>query len=391
MSAPRSVSSASARLRRGLARVHGSATFDAVLAVALCAVTEAEIAAAGELGTIGVAAPFFTLTLAWRRRAALQVALVAATALAVVALFAPLEFPSNAAFLAMFAVTYSAGAHLPRRRALAALGAVLAAVAFEEIVQGGGDLLFAAIVFTVPWLIGRGVRAQREQERAITDAVMRLERERERNAELAVASERLRMARELHDTIAGLLNLVVVQAAVAEQCSFERPEAAAAALALVHESGRAASADLRRMLGVLRSQSGGAAVVPAPRLDGVDDLVARTRATGIDAKLTVTGSRGAIPAGLDLAAYRIVQEALSNVVRHAAGARADVHVGYGHDAVEIEVSNTGGAGAAADSGGHGLIGMRERAAIFGGDLEAAPTLDGGFAVRARLPLEGASA
>ena len=391
MTAPRSVSAASARLRRRLARVHESAAFDAVLAVTLFAVAEAETAAAGELGTFGAAIPFFTLTLVWRRRAALQVALVAAAALAVVALFAPLEFPSNAAFLAMFAVTYSAGAHLPRRRALAAIGAVLAAIAVEEIVQGGGDLLFAAIVFTVPWLIGRGVRAQREQERAIADTVTRLQRERERNAELAVAAERLRMARELHDTIAGLLNLVIVQAAVAEQCSSEQPEEASAALALVHESGRAASADLRRMLGILRSRSDGAAVVPAARLDRVDDLVSRARAAGIDAKLRITGSRAAIPAGLDLAAYRIVQEALSNVVKHAAGASADVHVRYGHDAVEIEVSDTGGAGAAADSGGHGLVGMRERAAVFGGELEAAPTLDGAFTVRARLPLEGVPA
>ena len=391
MTATRSVLAASARLRRGLARVHGSAAFDAVLAIVLCAVTEAETASAGELGTFGVAVPFFTLTLFWRRRAALHVAVVAAAALAVVALFAPLEFPSNAAFLAMFAVTYSAGAHLPRRRARAAIGAVLAAVALEEVVQGGGDLLFAAIVFTVPWLIGRGVRAQREQERAIADAVTRLERERQRNAELAVAAERLRMARELHDTIAGQLNLVIVQAAVAEQCSFEQPEEASGALALVHESGRATSADLRRMLGILRSGSEGAAVVPAPRLDGVGDLVRRARAAGIDAKLRITGTREAIPAGLDLAAYRIVQEALSNVVKHAAGARAYVHVGYGQDAVEIEISDAGGAGAAADSGGHGLVGMRERAAIFDGELEAAPTPDGGFAVRARLPLEGAPA
>ena len=379
--------SASALLRH----IHGSAAFDAVLAVALCAIAEAELAAAGELGTFGAAVPFFTLTLVWRRRAALQVALVAAGALAVLALFAPLEFPANTAFLAMFAVTYSAGAHLPRRRALAAIGAVLAAIAFEEIVQGGGDLLFAAIIFAVPWLIGRGVRARRQQEHAIAETVLRLERERERTAELAVASERLRMARELHDTIAGLLNLIVVQAAVAEQCSSEQPEEASKALALVHESGRAASADLRRMLGILRARSDGAAVAPAPRLDRVDDLVTRARATGIQAKLRITGSRAAIPAGLDLAAYRIVQEALSNVVKHAAGARADVHVRYDHDAVEIEVSNTGGAVTAADTGGHGLVGMRERAAIFGGELEAAPTLDGGFTVRARLPLEGAHA
>ena len=379
--------SASALLRR----FHESAVFDAVLAVALCAIAEAEVAAAGELATFGAVVPFLTLTLAWRRRAALHVALVAAGTLAVAALFAPLEFPANAAFLAMFAVTYSAGAHLPRRRALAAIGVVLAAIAFEEIAQGGGDLLFAAIIFTVPWLIGRGVRAQREQERAIAETVLRLEYERARNAELAVASERLRMAREVHDTIAGLLNLIVVQAAVAEQCSSEQPEEASKAVALVHESGRAASADLRRMLGILRARSDGAAVVPAARLDRVDDLVTRARATGIDAKLRITGSRAAIPAALDLAAYRIVQEALSNVVKHAAGARADVHVRYGHDAIEIEISDTGGVAAPAASGGHGLLGMRERAAIFGGELEAAPTLDGGFTVRAHLPLEGAPA
>jgi signal transduction histidine kinase len=370
--------------------VRASAASDAVLGAVLFAIAELETIGHGDSTAFAVAVPFFTLTLAWRRRAPLAVAVVAAAALAAAAVAAPLEFSSAAAMVAVAAVLYSAGAHLPRRPAALALAAMLAAATIEEALQGGGDLIFAAVSFAAPWLIGRGIREQRRQESALADAVARLERERERNARLAVAAERLRVARELHDTVAGLLNVVVVQAAVAEQCAREDAQRAVEALAAVEQSGRLASADLRRMLGVLRDPAESARVAPAPGLDRLDDLVALARSAGLSVELTTSGARRPLPAGLEVSAYRILQEALTNVVKHAHGARADVEVRYTRDAVEVVVRDGGGERTlAVEPGGHGLLGMRERTALFGGELEAAPTADGGFAVRARLPLKGA--
>jgi signal transduction histidine kinase len=377
------------RLRSAADRVRAFAASDAVLGALLFAVAELETIGHGESAAFAVAVPFFTLTLAWRRRAPLAVAVVAAAALGAAAFVAPLEFSSAGALVAVAAVLYSAGAYLPRRPAALGLAAMLAAATFEEALQGGGDLIFAAVMFAAPWLVGRGVREQRRQESALADAVARLERERERNARLAVAAERLRVARELHDTVAGLLNVVVVQAAVAEQCARDDVQRAADALAAVQESGRLASADLRRMLGLLRDPTDRARVEPAPGLDRVDDLVALARSAGLSVELTTSGVRGTLPAGLEVSAYRILQEALTNVVKHAHGARADVEVRYTSHAVEVVVRDGGGERTpVVEPGGHGLVGMRERTALFGGELQAAPTGDGGFAVRARLPLEG---
>jgi signal transduction histidine kinase len=379
------------RLSSAAHRVRASTASDAVLGAVLFATAEVETLAHGDWTAFAVAVPFFTLTLAWRRRAPLAVAIVAAAALGAAAVAAPLEFSSFAALLAVAAVLYSAGAHLPRRPAALGLAAMLAAAAFEEALQGGGDLIFAAVTFAAPWLIGRGVREQRRQEMALADAVASLEREQARNARLAVAAERLRVARELHDTVAGLLNVVVVHAAVAEQCARQDMQRAADALAAVQESGRLASADLRRMLGLLRDPTESARVEPAPGLDRVDDLVALARSAGLSVELTTSGAPGPLPAGLEVSAYRILQEALTNVVKHAHGARADVEVRYTPDAVEVVVRDSGGEPTPVEPGGHGLVGMRERTALFGGELQAAPTADGGFAVRARLPLEGAPA
>jgi signal transduction histidine kinase len=379
------------RLRSAARRVRVCTASDAMFGVALFATAELETLAEGDSTAFAVAVPFFTLTLAWRRRAPLAVTIVAAAALGAAAVAAPLEFSSAAALVAVAAVLYSAGAHLPRRRAALGLAAMLAAATIEEALQGGGDLIFAAVGFAAPWLIGRGIREQRRQESALADAVARLEQEQERNTRLAVAAERLRVARELHDSVAGLLNVVVVQAAVAEQRARQDVQRAAIALAAVQASGRLASADLRRMVGLLRDPTESVGVEPAPGLDRVNDLVALARGAGLRVELTTSGAPGLLPASLEVSAYRILQEALTNVVKHANGARADVEVRYTPDAVEVVVRDGGGERTpAVEPGGHGLVGMRERTALFGGELQAAPTADGGFAVRARLPLEGAA-
>jgi signal transduction histidine kinase len=383
------------RLTNRLGSFVATQRFDAALGIALFALAEVEAAHAGELAGFGLAVPFFTLTLAWRRRAPLLVALGASAAVIPLAFGPEIDFPSNAALAGVCGITYSAGAHLPRREAILALGAVLVSMNLQGVLNGnllsGGDWIFVVVMFTVPWAIGRIARRLREREEEIARTIEQLESERERTAELAVAAERLNVARELHDTVAALLNLVVVQGVVAEQRVRSDPDMARDAIALIRDSGRRAGADLQQMLAILRPEPGGRKPTPSPGLDRVPELVELARDAGVEAELSVSGARNGLPAGLDLSAYRIVQEALSNVAKHAAGARADVCIRYLDDAVVLEVRDGGGMRAAADSGGHGLAGMRERAAIFGGQLDAAPTPDGGFAVRARLPLEGTPA
>lgn len=376
-----------------LASFVGTQRFDAAVGAALFVVAEVEAAHAGELG-FGLAVPFFTLTLAWRRRHPLAVALGASLAVAALAFGPEIDFPSNAALAGVCGIAYSAGAHLRRRESLVAMGALLTGMNLQGIFQGDvltGDALFVLIMFTVPWGIGRIARRLRDREQEIARTIEQLERERERTAELAVAAERMNVARELHDTVASLLNLVIVQGAVAEQRVRSDPEQARASIALIRDSGRQASADLQHMLGILRPEPSGRTAAPTPGLERVAELVALARNAGVNAELKVCGTRAGVPAGLDLSAYRIVQEALSNVTKHAAGGRAHVRIRYLDDAVVVEIRDDGGERNAADSGGHGLAGMRERAAIFGGEFNAAPTPEGGFAVRAHLPLEGAPA
>lgn len=367
----------------------GPTRIDAVIGGLLFVMAEAETISAGELTSFGLAVPFLTLTFAARRQAPLLVGLAAAAALALLAAGPEIDFPSNAALAGLCLIAYSSGAYLPRRRAWIAFAALGIAFEIEGIARGypvNGDLVFALIMVSVPWAIGRVARSLREREREIAETVLELERHGERTAELAAAAERLSLARELHDTVAGLLNLVVVQATVAERQVVTDPDGARKALDIVLESGRRASADLQQMLHVLRPEQ--AELAPAPGLDRLDELIELARMAGVDARLSVTGHRSELPPGLELSAYRIVQEALSNVAKHAAGARAQICVHFRDDAVVVEVSDDGGVSTETDSGGHGLAGMRERAALFGGELHAAPTDRGGFAVHARLPVDG---
>jgi len=212
--------------------------------------------------------------------------------------------------------------------------------------------------------------------------------ERER---AAVAEERRRIARDLHDVVAHSVSVMTVQAGAARLLLDEEPKRAREPLLAVEETGRQALGEMRRLLGILRRAEGKAALAPQPGLARLDDLVAQARAGGLPVELTVEGERAALPPGVDLAAYRIVQEALTNARKHGGPARAHVALRYGREALELEVTNDGGASANDGSGGHGLVGMRERVALYGGELEAGPRASGGYAVRARLPVEAASA
>ena len=216
-----------------------------------------------------------------------------------------------------------------------------------------------------------------------------VEREREQRERAAVAEERRRIARDLHDVVAHGVGVMTVQAGAARLLLEEDPERARAPLLAVEETGRQALGELRRLLGILRADEPATALRPQPGLADLEDLLAQARGAGLPAELVVEGTPATLPAGVDLAAYRIVQEGLTNTRKHAGPARAQVAVRYASDALELRDQRRRTRGRHDGGGGHGLVGMRERVALYGGQLEAGPRPEGGFSVRARLPLEAA--
>lgn len=223
------------------------------------------------------------------------------------------------------------------------------------------------------------------QERARRN---QLEREHDAAIHAATEAERRRIARELHDVIAHSVGVMVVQAGAARHVVSEKPEAARESLAAVEESGHAAMVELRRLLGVLNDNGEPAPLAPEPGLDGVDSLIARVKEAGLPVELRVEGEPRPLPPGVEMAAYRILQEALTNALKYAGGAATRVVLRYSADAIDIEIVDEGEVSAPAQGIGRGLTGMRERVALFGGTIDAAKREGGGYQVRAHLPLEG---
>lgn len=235
---------------------------------------------------------------------------------------------------------------------------------------------------------GMAARSRQSEARMQRERAERLSYERQLVAQMAVAGERTRIARELHDVVAHSVGVMVIQAGAARMVSGQSPQAQEA-LRAVAETGKEALDELRRLLGLLTAGEQEAELTPQPGLEQLDALVARVRSAGLSVQLRVMGRRRPLPAGLDLTAYRLLQEALTNSLKHSGGSATRVCVDFGETELRLEVVDAGrpaGAPALASAGGHGLIGMRERVTVFGGDLEAGPEPDGGFAVRARLPL-----
>jgi signal transduction histidine kinase len=211
----------------------------------------------------------------------------------------------------------------------------------------------------------------------------------------ATEQERARIARELHDVVTHNVSMMVIQAGAARKVVDTTPDQAREALLAIEAGGRAAMTELRHVMGLLTMDSDGpdpagtTDLMPQPGLDGLPTLIARVRHTGIPVELTTSGRPRPVPPGVELAAYRVVQEALTNTVKHAAGATATVLVEYGADQLRVEVTDTGGAShsPAGTGNGRGLIGLRERLAVYGGTLRTGPRLRGGYRVDARIPLE----
>jgi signal transduction histidine kinase len=248
------------------------------------------------------------------------------------------------------------------------------------------EFVYPLVYFGLAAGLGAVVRQRVLRLSAAEGRASALEHELQREAALAAAEERTRIARELHDVVAHGLSLMVVQAEAAEELLARSPEAAVQPLRRVQDTGRQSLAEMRRLLGVLRAPGESpAATAPQPSLRRLPELVAEALGVGLRVDVQVTGDLDGLPAGLDLAAFRIVQEALTNTRRHAHARTARVRLDRSPDALDIEVTDDGDAGAGGRAG-HGLIGMRERAALYGGTLSAGPAPGGGFRVAATLPL-----
>jgi len=324
-------------------------------------------------------------SLAWRRRAPLTVATIVSAAVATASLLG--YWPEFVALL--WIAVYSAAAYTERHRLVRVLlpVALLTSVAISigerwdrglNWVEILSDLI---VTFGVPILLGRMTFNRRR----------RIVRDREFATRQAVAAERAAIARELHDVVAHHMSVMVVQAGAARAVSASDPAATAEALRQIEASGRTGLTEMRRLLEVLKAEEDGNGRAPQPGLARMSELLDAMRASGLPVEAIVEGSPRPLPPGVDLSAYRIVQEALTNALRHAGGASARVVVRYDPGAVELEVADDG-PGLPEDpeaSGGHGLIGMRERVQLFGGELEAGPRPGGGFLLRARLPSEPA--
>jgi signal transduction histidine kinase len=351
---------------------------------------------------LALLAVLMTVPLAWRRRAPFGTLLAVALAGAVLGTGWP-ELNALYTFTAVVIAVFSVGAYAEPRRAMLGCALVLLWFWAGALIEnarhpgrrGPSDVVFVTVVFGGAWLLGRALRGRGEQAAQLERRAARLEADQQAQARAAVAAERARIARELHDVIAHSVSVMVIQAGAAEQLLEKTPERAREPLLAVQDTGRQTIVELRRLLGILREDGQEPSLNPQPGLAGLDLLLEETRQAGLPVQLRIEGQPWPLPPGVDLTAYRIVQEALTNTLRHAGPAQAEVIVRYQDHAVELEILDNGqgpgpGDGAYAGSG-HGLVGMRERIALYGGTLEAGPrattpgTAGTGFAVRARLP------
>jgi signal transduction histidine kinase len=290
--------------------------------------------------------------------------------------------------VAVAVAIYTVAAHLGRRAALVAAAAAAAPLALSELlVDGYPHALQTLLLLGAAWVIGDNLGTRRAYLQELQDKADRLEREQEAQAARAVAEEQARIARELHDVVAHSLSVMVVQAAAANDVFASRPDRVREALAAIEATGRSALGELRSLLGSVQA---GAEFAPAPTLERLDELVEQVRRAGLEVVVRVEGDERALPAAVELSAYRIVQEALTNTLKHARASRVEVGLRYADERLDVDVRDDGRGSVNGDGGGQGLVGMRARAAVLGGTLEAGPRRDGGFAVSARLPLGAAT-
>jgi len=341
-----------------------------------------------------IAALFTTAPIALRRYRPLEVLAVTVTAETLLLIFSN----DSPVPVGVIVALYTVAAYCERRVSIRAAAWVALPITVGEIVNNGahfGRVIPELALIAIAWVIGDNLRTRRAYLSELKERAARLEREREEKADRAVVEERARIARELHDVIAHNVSVMVVQAAAGEEVFDEDPERARESLSAVASTGRAALTELRRLLGVIRAEDDRGrepAFAPQPGIEFVGELVRQVNDAGLPVELSVIGEPRTLPEGVGLCAYRIVQEALTNTLKHADASGASVNVRYAADALELQVVDDGRGRSEVngEAGGHGLIGMRERVALFGGELTASPRAGRGYEVRARLPLEGGS-
>ena len=334
-------------------------------------------------------AVLMTVPLAFRRRAPLAVATTVVLANGVSGLIAgPQE--SIAWLVAWIYAVYGLAVWIAPRAFAAGLAITTVSITMVALGPGGDfseDVLWIVSTLLVTMLVRRVVRERQLRADALEQRARLLERERDLQAREAVLEERARIARELHDVVAHAVSVIVVQAGAERRTLAPELAGTREVLVSIEQTGRAALAEMRRLLGMLRQDSGEPTLAPQPTLSRLEPLVEHVRAAGLAVDLSVEGERTRLSPGLDVSAYRIVQEALTNALRHAGAARVEVVVRYGASELAVAVRDDGRGSANGNGRGHGLVGMRERAALYGGRVEAGPGEEGGFEVLVRLPLE----
>jgi signal transduction histidine kinase len=376
------------RLRLGLPRID-VALAGGLFVLKVVLVLTGTFTSGGSTALALASAAALTVPLAWRRRAPLAVASIIAAAIAADDLVAGWD-GAVISFDSSIIAAYSSGAYGRQRRSLAALAALTAANLVDALGAPGdraGDLALGLVVFSlVPWLVGQALRRERRRSAQLAELAAQLEAEREQRAREAVAAERGRIARELHDIVAHAISVVAVQADAAAKLLERDAARAREPLETIQETARAALAEMRRLVGLLRVTDEGAPLDPQPTLADLERLVDDAERSGLPVSLQISGEPATLPASVALAAYRIVQEGLTNARKHAGPASAHVFIRYEPEAVSVEVRDDGRPSGSVNGGGHGLVGIRERIALLGGDLEYGRQESGGFLLRARLPL-----
>jgi signal transduction histidine kinase len=294
-------------------------------------------------------------------------------------------------FIAALCVTAMFGMRPDRRQAIGGLALVYAVTVVINLndpteTTFWSDIGWIVVLFGITWTVGFTLGGRVRNADAARRLADEAERGREEQARLAVEEERARIARELHDVVGHSVSVMTVQASAVRRLLEDDQQKVREALEVVEQTGREALAEMRRMVGVLRRPEEAPALAPQPSLEQLDRLVAVTREAGLPVEVRVEGKPLQLPATLDATAYRIVQEALTNAVKHANAEQAEVVVRYGKGRVELIVSDDGRGNGDGGGSGHGLVGMRERVAVHGGELEAGPQAGGGFRLRATLPV-----
>jgi signal transduction histidine kinase len=346
-------------------------------ALLLCALVLLETVATDQDVPLGLSVPValaMTVPLVWRRSATLAVVGVVLGAWMGQGLAGDWELEPQSELLAVAFVFWSLGAHVREKTALVAVGGALVAVLVHE----PGDAI-------VLWPLVLGVFAAGRLMRSRDQLARALERDRVDAERMAVAEERARIARELHDVVAHSISLMTIQAGAERMALGSGAPRTAEVLAQIERTGRQALAEMRRMLGMLRDPAADPELAPMPGLAQVDSLVERMARAGLQVELTVSGTPGKLPPGLDISGFRIVQEALTNVLKHAEASTASVRIAHGPEHLEIEVLDDGRGRAGATGAGQGLTGMHERVALYEGVLEVGALSPHGWRVFARLP------